>query len=149
LFYNSDVPFISNFGSFPCVILIWKSRTSLFYFLWTELILTCFQISKHYFQSFRFIHFHRKFNCGYATHFLYSVYIQQCKAWNFFNFLTKFHRKCHLLKDSDDLKWFKRVNKLIQFKLFYPNSEKSVWIRPYWFEHWQFPVNIPVNKSRV
>jgi hypothetical protein len=37
-----------------------------------------FQISNHYFQSFGFIHVHRKFICGSATHFSFYIFIKIC-----------------------------------------------------------------------
>jgi hypothetical protein len=42
--------------------------------------LTCCQISKHYFQSFGFIHVHRKFNCGYAPHF-FLLFLDDFKSF--------------------------------------------------------------------
>jgi hypothetical protein len=55
----------------PQIMSAQKSEQILIFEIYKEL--TCFQISKHYFQSFGFINVQRKFNCGYETHFFSRV----------------------------------------------------------------------------
>jgi hypothetical protein len=66
---------------------------------WNNKDLTCFQISKHYFQSFGIIHVHRKFNCGYATHFfIYKKWFLERKVI-VFNFVDCPHFSSYHVRD--------------------------------------------------
>jgi hypothetical protein len=81
-----------------------------------------FQISKHYFQSFGFIHVHRKFNCGYATHFLLSMLLSKYESYEI---AKKILNSLSLFCDKNDFRriFFPSVRLLLSFVL--PKLNKS------------------------